>query len=40
METGKRMESNVHTPWFQGSKITNKTLFLCLSISDLLDLAA
>ena len=27
------MESNVDTPWFQGSKNINKTLFFCLSIS-------
>ena len=27
------MESNVHTPWFQGSKIINKTHFFCFSVS-------
>ena len=27
------MESNVHAPWFQGSKIINKTFFFCLSVS-------
>ena len=27
------MESNVHTPWYQGFKIIYKTLFFCLSIS-------
>ena len=27
------MESNVHTPWLQCSKIINKMFFFCLSIS-------